>query len=139
MDNTVCEGLLTGRYGPPAWRPIALFAGAIAVAAGALAAPVLWAPAAVLLAFAIRDGFSRPALVLGAEGFQYTVGLRREFARWDLVETIRVREERHFLAFGRNLEIDLSDDTLVVLSKLQLGASPDEVAEAVDAAWRNAR
>jgi hypothetical protein len=138
VDNTVREGALTSRYGPPLWRPFALLAAALVVGAGTLIVTVLWAPAAVLLASAVRDALSRPALVLTPEGFRYVVGLHRAFAPWDLVETVRVRQERHFLAFGRNLEIDLSDDTLVVLSKLQLGASPDDVAEVLETAWRSA-
>jgi hypothetical protein len=125
-------------YGPPLWRPFALLAAALVLGFGALFIPELWAPAAVLLAGAARDAFSRPALKLDADGFHYVVGLHKEFAAWDHVEAIRVREEKHFLAFGRVLEIDLRDETLVVLSKLQLAASPDEVAQAVERAWHGA-
>jgi hypothetical protein len=125
-------------FGPPLWRTFVLLAAALSCAAGALFVPELWAPAAVLLAGSARDAFSRPALALDAEGFHYVVGLHKEFAPWDTVVAVRVREERHFLAFGRVLEIDLSDDSLVVLSKLQLAASPDEVAEVIEAGWRAA-
>jgi hypothetical protein len=125
-------------FGPPLWRAFALLAAALVCAVGALFAAELWAVAAVLLVGAVRDAFSRPALRLDPQGFHYVVGLHREFAEWDLVDAVRVREERHFLAFGRVLEIDLRDDTLVVLSKLQLYASPDEVAAVVEAAWREA-
>ncbi len=125
-------------YGPPAWRPLALFAGALVAAATALAVTPVWALAAVLLAAAGRDAWGRPALTLQADGFRYLVGLRREFAAWHLVEAIRVHQERHFLAFGRNLEVDLTDDTLIVLSKIQLGADPDEVAAVLETAWRAA-
>lgn len=125
-------------YGPPWWRPVALLAAALAAAAAALAITAIWALAAVLLALAVRDALSRPALTLESDGFRYVVGLRREFAAWDLVEAVRVRQERHFLAFGRNLEIDLRDDTLIVLSKAQLGAEPDDVAATLETAWRAA-
>jgi Bacterial PH domain len=125
-------------FGPPLWRPFALLAAALVAGGLGFLVPELWAPAAVLLAAAVRDLVSRPALVITAEGFHYVVGLGRAFASWDLVEAVRVREERHFLAFGRNLEIDLSDETLVVLSKLQLAASPDEVAELVETGWHAA-
>jgi hypothetical protein len=125
-------------FGPPLWRAFALLAAALACGVGALFAAELWAVAAVLFAGAARDAFSRPALQLDAQGFHYVVGLHKEFASWDLVEAIRVREEKHFLAFGRVLEIDLCDDTLVVLSKLQLAASPDDVAAAFEAAWHAA-
>lgn len=124
-------------YGPPLWRPFALLAAAIVLAGCALFIPELWAPAAVLLAGGVRDAVSRPALILSVDGFHYVTGLQRRFAGWELVEGVRVREERHFLAFGRILEIDLGE-TLVVLSKLQLDASPDEVAEVVETAWRTA-
>jgi hypothetical protein len=125
-------------FGPPLWRAFALLAAALICGAGALFVAELWTVAAVLLVGAARDAFSRPALRLDPQGFHYVVGLHTEFAEWDLVEAIRVREERHFLAFGRVLEIDLRDDTLVVLSKLQLYASPDEVAAVLEAAWHEA-
>jgi hypothetical protein len=123
-------------FGPPLWRPFALLACALIAAGLGFFVAELWAPAAVLLAAAVRDAISRPALVITPEGFQYVVGLGRNFAAWDHVEAVRVREERHFLAFGRNLEIDLSDETLVVLSQVQLAASPDRVAEVIEAGWR---
>jgi hypothetical protein len=125
-------------FGPPLWRPFALFAAALICGGLGFLVPEIWAPAAVLLAAAVRDALSRPALVLTPEGFHYVVGLGRAFASWDLVEAVRVREERHLLAFGRNLEIDLSDETLVVLSKLQLAAPPDDVAAVFEASWRGA-
>jgi hypothetical protein len=125
-------------YGPPLWRAFAFFAVAVLAAVGAVFVPELWAFAAVLAVGGARDTFSRPALRLEPDGFHYVVGLHKEFAEWDLVDAIRVREERHFLAFGRVLEIDLSDDTLIVLSKLQLGVSPDAVVTSVEAAWRSA-
>ena len=125
-------------FGPPLWRAFALLLAALLCGVGALFAPELWAAAAVLLAGAVRDAFSRPALRLDPLGLHYIAGLHKEFADWHLVEAIRVREEKHFLAFGRVLEIDLADETLVVLSKLQLYASPDDVAEVVEAAWRAA-
>jgi hypothetical protein len=124
-------------FGPPLWRPFALLASALIAAGLGFLVPEIWAPAAVLLAAAVRDAVSRPALVITPEGFYYVVGLGRAFAAWDQVEAVRVREERHLLAFGRNLEIDLNDETLVVLSKLQLAASPDEVAEVVEARWHS--
>jgi hypothetical protein len=125
-------------YGPPLWRPVALLAAALVSAAGALAVTPLWAFAAVLLAAAARDAWCRPALELTPDGFRYVVGMRREFAAWALVDAVRVRQERHFFAFGRMLEIDLSDDMLIVLSRAQLGAEPDVVAPVVESAWQEA-
>jgi hypothetical protein len=125
-------------FGTPAWRPAALIAGALVAAAGAIIIPPLWALVAVLLALSIRDLRCRPALTLGEEGFSYVSGLHRESAAWLQVAAIRVRQERHFLAFGRTVEIDLSDDTLIVLSRAQLGAEPDEVAAVLENAWQQA-
>ena len=125
-------------YGPPRWRPPALLAAALAAAAAAVAVTPIWALSAVLLLAAVRDAWCQPALTLEDDGFRYVVGLRREFAPWELVETVRVRQERHFFAFGRNVEVDLADDTLIVLSKAQLGTDPDEVAAALESAWHQA-
>lgn len=125
-------------YGPPSWRPPVLLLAALAATAGGFLIPEVWALAVVLLAAAVRDWRCRPALVLGDDGFSYVSGLRRQFASWLVVEAVRVRQERHFLAFGRNLEIDLSDDTLIVLSRAQLGAEPDGVAAEVEKAWERA-
>jgi hypothetical protein len=125
-------------YGPPAWRPPALLVAALAATAGGFLLPELWALAVELLAAAVRDWRCRPALAFADDGFTYVSGLRREFASWLLVEAIRVRQERHFLAFGRTVEIDLTDDTLIVLSRAQLGAEPDEVAAAIEQEWQRA-
>jgi hypothetical protein len=125
-------------FGPPAWRPPALLLAALAATACGFLIPEVWALAVVLLGAAVRDWRCRPALVLGDEGFSYVSGLRRQAATWLVVEAVRVRQERHFLAFGRNLEIDLSDDTLIVLSRAQLGAEPDGVAAEVEKAWQRA-
>jgi hypothetical protein len=125
-------------YGPPLWRPIALLAAAAAAIAAGFVLPETFALAVVLLAASARDWWCRPALTVTPDGFRYVVGLRREFADWPLVEAVRVRQERHFLAFGRNVEVDLSDDTLIVLSQAQLAADPDEVAAVLEQSWRQA-
>ncbi len=125
-------------YGPPPWRPPTLLVAALAATAGGFLVPELWALAVVLLAAAIRDWRCRPALTLGADGFTYVSGLRRHSAPWLQVEAVRVRQERHFLSFGRTVEIDLWDDTLIVLSRAQLGAEPDDVAGEVERAWQHA-
>lgn len=125
-------------YGPPLRRPIALLVAAVAAAvAGAFLAPELWALAAVLLAASARDFWCRPALAFDSEGFTYVTGLRRASASWLLVTAIRVSRERHFLAFGSHVEIDLSDETLIVLSRAQLAAEPNDVAQALETAWHD--
>ncbi len=130
---------MTTAYGAPLRRAVLLLVAGLLVAAGAALlggrgeGAVLWAPAAVLLLAAARDFWCRPALTLGPEGFRYVVGLQRREASWGEVTAVRVRVERHFLAFGSHLEVDLSDDTLIVLSSLQLGTPADEVAAAMEA------
>lgn len=123
-------------YGVSRQRVAAELAGAVLAVAGAFYILPLAALAAVLAILGVRDWWARPALTLEPGGLRYVVGLRREFAGWGLVESVRVRQERHFFAFGRNVEIDLSDDTLIVLSGSQLGYDPDEVAAAVERAWQ---
>ena len=93
---------------------------------------------AVLVLFAARDLWFRRTLELADDGFHYVAGLRREYATWVAVVDVRVRQERHWLSLGRTLEIDLSDDTLIVLSGAQLGADPDDVAAIVEARWNEA-
>jgi hypothetical protein len=126
------------RYGPPLWRPIAFAAAAAACAVATVVLPALWAPAAVLVLAAARDLWCRPALSFGPDGLRYVSGLHRERAKWNEVSAIRVRHERHFLAFGHHVEIDLTDETLVVLSSLQLGAPAEAVAAELEAAWQHA-
>lgn len=125
-------------YGPPHRRLPAFLVAAAVCAGGAVFIPELWALVAVLLAAAGRDWWYRPALELSPEGFHYVDGLQKRFAAWNLVTAIRVRQERHLLVFATNLEIDLSDETLILLSRGQLGAEPDAVADAVESAWQQA-
>jgi hypothetical protein len=136
MSQEVAAG--QARYGPALWRPIILGAAAAGCAAAAFVLIALWAPAAVLALAALRDLWSRPALVFDGDGLCYVVGLRHERARWNDVVAIRVRHERHFLAFGHHVEIDLADETLVVLSSVQLAAPAETVATALEAAWQRA-
>ncbi len=115
-----------------------MLAAALAAGAGGFLVPELWALAVVLLAAAVRDWRCRPALALSTDGFTYVSGLRRHRASWLQVDGVRVRQERHFLSFGRTVEIDLTDDTLIVLSRAQLGAEPDDVAGELERAWQDA-
>jgi hypothetical protein len=125
-------------YGPPRRRALSLLAGALASIAAAFFIPEFGALAAVLALFAARDLWFRRTLELADDGLHYVTGLRREYATWVAVADVRVRQERHWLSFGRTLEIDLSDDTLIVLSGAQLGADPDDVAAIVEARWKEA-
>jgi hypothetical protein len=125
-------------FGPPPRRALALLAGALASAAAALFIPEFWALVAVLGFWAARDAWFRRTLELQDEGFHYVAGFRREYATWVTVVDVRTRQERHWLTFGKTLEIDLSDETLIVLSGAQLGADADEVAAIVDERWQEA-
>jgi hypothetical protein len=125
-------------FGPPRARALSLIAGALASIAAALFIPEFGALAAVLAFIGVRDLWFRQTLTLEGAGFHYVAGLHRASATWVSVVDVRVREERHWLAFGKTLEIDLSDETLIVLSGLQLGADADEVATIVEARWQEA-
>ncbi len=125
-------------FGPPRARALSLLAGALASIAAAFIIPEFWALAAVLGVVAVRDLRFRRTLELADDGFHYVAGLRRGYAAWLSVVDVRVRQERHWLSFGRTLEIDLDDETLVVLSGAQLGADPDDVAAIVDEHWQEA-
>jgi hypothetical protein len=125
-------------FGPPPRRALALLAGALASAAAAFFIPEFWALVAVLGFWAGRDAWFRRTLELFDEGLRYVAGFRREYTAWDTVVDVRTRQERHWLSFGKTLEIDLSDDTLIVLSGHQLGADAEEVAALVEARWQQA-
>ena len=125
-------------FGPPRARAISLLAGVLASIAAAFFIPEFGALAVVLAFFALRDLRFRTTLELDDEGFDYVAGFRRESASWLQVSDIRVRQERHWLSFGKVLEIDLSDDTLIVLSGMQLGADAETVAPIVEERWQEA-
>jgi hypothetical protein len=117
---------------------MSLLAGMLACVAAGFFIPEFWALAVVLAFFAARDLRFRVTLSLHEDGFEYVAGLQRDFASWLSVTDVRVRQERHWLSFGKVLEIDLSDDTLIVLSGMQLGADAEEVAPVVEEVWQEA-
>ena len=117
---------------------MSLLAGALASIAASFVMPEFWALVAVLGFFGARALYFRQTLELEAAGFHYVAGFRREYADWFSVVDVRVRRERHWLSFGSTLEIDLVDDTLIVLSGAQLGADSEEVAAIVEARWQAA-
>lgn len=125
-------------FGPPRARAIGLLSGVLASIAAAFFIPEFAALAVVLAFLAVRDLRFRTTLELGDEGFDYVAGFRRESANWLLVTDVRVRQERHWLSFGKVLEIDLSDDTLIVLSGMQLGVDAETVAPIVEERWQEA-
>lgn len=115
-----------------------MLGGALACIVAAFFIPEFGAIAAVLLFFSLRDLWFRITLEVLDNGFSYVWGIRHEYANWLSVTDVRTRQERHWLAFGKTLEIDLDDDTLIVLSGAQLGADAETVARIVDDRWQAA-
>jgi hypothetical protein len=95
------------------------------------------AGAALLLALAVRDLLARPRLAAGPDGVDVrnlTGGAHLPWARL----SVRVRDTRRLGVRSRTLELDTADGpdddgVLVVLSRRDLGADPDEVAGALRA------
>ncbi|MFI9641145.1 PH domain-containing protein [Micromonospora sp. NPDC051925] len=126
------------------WRvqsalPAAKLAGAIGLAAlGLLLAagdPVpltLAVAAAVALAgWAARDLLVPVRLAVDAEGITVVQGYAgRRHLPWDAVEAITVDRRTRFGLTGETLEID-AGETLHLLGRADLGASPTEVAELI--------
>jgi hypothetical protein len=89
--------------------------------------------ALLLLGEAARSLLVRPVLAVNAAGL--TVGRlgRRERVDWGQLVSVRGQTTRRFVTTSRTLELDLGD-RLIVLPAYRLGASPEEVATAVEAA-----
>jgi hypothetical protein len=136
---------------PLQWRvrpvlPIAKLLGAVALVVLVVAFgrddPVQWfmaiAVGAVLTGWAARDLLVPVRLSADTSGIVLVSGLaRRRHVAWPQVERVRVdRRERRGL---RNalLEID-TGDSLHLFSRNDLGADPEEVAEALNALRANA-
>ncbi len=87
-------------------------------------------PAALLLlALGLRDVLLRPTLALHDDGLDVVAGAHRRHVAWSELERTRVVTDRR----AALLELDLGD-TVVVLSRRRLGASPYRVLEAVEQA-----
>lgn len=136
---------------PLQWRvrpvlPIAKLLGAVALVGLVLVFgredPVQWflgiAVAAGLIGWAVRDLLVPVRLSADTSGVIMVVGLlRRRHVAWPQVERVRVdRRERRGLR-SRLLEID-TGDSLHMFSLYELGAEPEEVAEALNALRANA-
>jgi hypothetical protein len=91
------------------------------------------AGAVLLLVLAVRDAVLRPRLAAGSGGVDVRTWTGRRHLPWPGLR-VGVRETRRLGVRGRTLELDTAagpDDegVLVVLSRRDLGADPDEVAE----------
>jgi hypothetical protein len=109
---------------------------ALAVLAVDTAGRLLVGAAALLvLGLAARDLLLRPRLQAGPDGVVVrTLGGRTELA-WPRLR-VEVRTTRRYGVKNRVLELDTADGpdddgTLVLLSRRDLGADPDEVAQAL--------
>jgi hypothetical protein len=101
--------------------------GRVLVGAGAL----------LLLALAAHDVLARPRLTAGPDGVDVRTWARRHHLPWSRLR-VRVRESRRLGVRSRTLELDTAagpddDGVLVVLGRRDLGAEPDEVAQALRA------
>jgi hypothetical protein len=101
--------------------------GRVLVGAGAL----------LLLGLAVRDAVARPRLAAGPGGVDVRTWAGRRHLSWPGLR-VGVRDTRRLGVRSRTLELDTAtgpDDegVLVVLSRRDLGADPDEVARALRA------
>ena len=125
-------------WGPPtagiaaiAVAGIIMAIGAMSVAADA-AGRILTAIAAVGLAiFAAGSWRARPRLAITGEGLVYRGWLSTTTLRRPDIELIRITEFRRIGRKVRLLEIDLTDGSLLVLSRWDLGADPLQVLDAL--------
>ena len=136
---------------PLQWRvrpvlPIAKLLGAVALVGLVFlfgrADPVQWVlaagAAAGLIGWAARDLLVPVRLSADTSGVIMVVGfLRRRHVAWPQVERVRVDSRERMGLRNRLLEID-TGDSLHMFSRNELGAEPEEVAEALNALRANA-
>ena len=91
-----------------------------------------------LLSFAAGSWRARPRLALSAEGLVYRGWFRKRVLTRPDIELVRITEFRRLGRTVRLLEIDTSDDELLVLSRWDLGADPVVVLDALTAAGYSA-
>jgi len=90
--------------------------------------------AAVLLVFAAGSWRARPRLAVLGDSLVYRGWLRTLRLGHPDIAAIRITEFRRLGRRMRLLEIDTTDDTLLVLSRWDLGADPLSVLDALTAA-----
>jgi len=136
---------------PLQWRvrpvlPIAKLLGAVAlmtlVVAFGREDPVQWflatGCAIALTGWAARDILARVRLSADTSGITMVVGfVRRRHVAWPRVERVRVDRRERMGLRNALLEID-TGDSLHLFSVHELGADPEEVAEALNALRANA-
>ncbi len=118
---------------------LALLAAAAAALTGDPAGRLLFAGAAVVLAaYAVTDLICRPRLIADAQAVRVRApGL---FVRlpWERIEAVRADVRRRHGLRSAALEID-TGERLIVLTRRNLGADPEQVAQLVNAFAPSAR
>ena len=133
----------------PAWGPPRVAIAGVALAGFALAAA--WAAvgdvpgrimtglaATGLLVFAAGSWRARPRLALTSAGLEYRGWFRTRVLTRPEIALIRITEFRRLGRRVRLLEIDTTDDELLVLSRWDLGGDPVGVLDALTAAGYSA-
>lgn len=133
----------------PAWGPPRVAIAGVALAGFALAAA--WAAvgdvpgrimtglaATGLLVFAAGSWRARPRLALTSAGLEYRGWFRTRVLTRPEIALIRITEFRRLGRRVRLLEIDTTDDELLVLSRWDLGGDPVAVLDALTAAGYSA-
>jgi Bacterial PH domain len=87
-----------------------------------------------LILFASVSWRARPKLAITADGLVVRGWLRTQLLRQPDIKIIRITEFRRIGRKVRLLEIDTTDDRLLVLSRWDLGTDPLEVLDALTAA-----
>ena len=136
MDN-----VRQAQWGPRPAAIAACFAASmvLAVAASVLATDaagrVLAGCAAVgLLVFSAGAWRARPKLAITADGLAVAGWFRTQLLPPSALRCVRITEFRRLARKMRLLEIETTDDRLIVLSRWDLGAEPLDVLDALTAA-----
>ena len=90
--------------------------------------------AAGLLLFAGVSWFARPKLAITRDGLLVRGWLRTQTLRPADIKFIRITEFRRFGRKARLLEIDTTDDRLLIFTRWDLGGEPLDVLDALTAA-----
>jgi len=84
-----------------------------------------------LVAFAIGSWRARPRLAITGDALVYRGWFRAQTLRHADITLIRITEFRRVGRKTRLLEIDTTDDRLIVLSRWDLGTNPVDVLDAL--------
>ncbi len=137
MDNTV----LPVQWGVRPAFPLAGLVLAVALTAWAFLAAqpedrlVAGAGAAILFLAAVSLWALRRRFTIDANGFVLRGVFSFRAVGWSQVVAVSAPDRRRRGMTSTSLEIDLEDECLVLLSRVELGQDPGEVARVVAATW----